>query len=415
MNSPVRAHRSVGGKPPFIVRGRGSHLTDADGRNYVDYVGSWGPLILGHAHPRVIDAVRHAAIDGTSFGAPTAAEVDLAEMIVDAVPSVEMVRCVSSGTEACMTAVRLARAFTKRDRVLKFAGGYHGHSDTFLVQAGSGSATLGQPDSAGVPESVAALTLVVPYNDAGAVEEAFRTHPRQIAAVIVEPVAANMGVVPPEPGFLEALRAITSRHGAVLIFDEVITGFRVALGGAQELYGVRPDLTCMGKIIGGGMPLAAVGGRREIMELLAPIGPVYQAGTLSGNPIAVAAGKATLAALMDGPHTYEALEQLGAELEAGLRHAIADAGRVAVVSRVGSLLTLFFSASPPRDFAGALLTDRVEFADFFRRMLQDGIYLPPSVFEAWFLSLAHDPVEIQRTVEAASRALHRLGDRPNDR
>ena len=406
VNSPVRAYGSVGGTPPVMVRGNGSHVFDADGNEYLDYVSSWGPLILGHAHPRIIDAVRAAALTGTTFGAPTTAEMELARLIVEAVPSVEMVRCVSSGTEACMTAVRLARAHTKRDRIVKFAGGYHGHADTFLVQAGSGSATLGQPDSAGVPKGTAELTLVAPYNDVAAVDALFQAYPGEIAAVIVEPVAANMGVVPPQPGFLESLRETTRRHGALLIFDEVITGFRVARGGAQELYGITPDLTCLGKIIGGGLPLAAVGGRRDIMELLAPLGPVYQAGTLSGNPLAVRAGIETVKALA-GPKVYDMLEDLSALLEEGLREATSITEAPVQINRVGSLLTVFFNAEPVEDFQGAMTTDRKEFSRFFHGMLDRGIYLPPSPFEAWFVSLSHTDEEITQTVKAARGALTR--------
>ena len=404
VNSPVRAYGSVGGTPPVILRGNGSHVFDADGNEYVDYVGSWGPLILGHAHPRIVNAIRIAALNGTTFGAPTTAELELAQLIVEAVPSVEMVRCVSSGTEACMTAIRLARAATGRDLILKFAGGYHGHADPFLVQAGSGSVTLGQPDSAGVPEQTAGLTLVAPYNNVAAVEALFQEHGGEIAAVIVEPVAANMGVVPPETDFLESLRRITEENSALLIFDEVITGFRVARGGAQELYGVQPDLTCLGKIVGGGMPLAAIGGRRSVMELLAPLGPVYQAGTLSGNPLAVAAGIETLKTLA-GSGTYATLEELGATLEQGLRKIVSQADVPTQINRVGSLLTVFFGLEAISNFDDAQGLDRSAFSRFFHAMLDRGIYLPPSPFEAWFVSLAHTEEEITQTLRAAQSAI----------
>ena len=405
VNSPVRAFKAVGGVPPVIARGDGSRVYDVDGNEYVDYVGSWGPLVLGHADRRVVGAVQAAATSGTTFGAPTAAERDLAELVVDTVPSADMVRCVSSGTEACMTALRLARGFTGRDLVLKFAGGYHGHADPFLVQAGSGSATLGRPDSAGVPDRTAELTLVAPYNNASAAEAMFDVHEREIAAIIVEPIAANMGVVPPADGYLEALREISDRHGAVLIFDEVITGFRVARGGAQELYGVTPDLTCLGKIMGGGLPLAAVCGRRELMELLAPTGPVYQAGTLSGNPLAIAAGIETLKVLGEMDDAYGRLDGLGALLEQGLTDAVNEAGIAARINRVGSLLTLFFTTEHVIDFATSKGGDSERFARFFNGMLDGGCALPPSAFEAWFISLAHSRDDIKLTIEAARAAL----------
>ena len=407
VSSPVRAYRAVGGEPLVIESGAGALITDVDGREYVDYVCSWGPLILGHAHPAVVEAVREAAGRGTSFGAPSEPEIALAERIVDAVPSVEMVRFVNSGTEATMSAIRLARAATGRDLLLKFEGCYHGHADGLLASAGSGIATLGLPDSPGVPAAAAAQTLVVPYNDLAATEAALAAHAGRVACVIVEPVAANMGVVPPAPEFLAGLRAACDRAGALLLFDEVITGFRLARGGAQERYGVRPDLTALGKVIGGGLPVGAYGGRRELMERVAPAGDVYQAGTLSGNPLAMAAGIATLDPLDDA--AYERLEQLGARLEAGLRDAITQLGGApgarASVARVGSALTLFFRESPPSDYAEARQSDTAAFARFHRAMLARGVHLPPSQFEAWFVSLAHDEALVDRTVEAAAGAL----------
>ena len=379
VNSPVRAYRAVGGQPPVLVRGQGARVWDADGREYVDYVSAYGPLILGHAHPVVVAAIEKAARAGGSFGVTHPDEVRLAELIQREMPALERLRFVNSGTEAAMSALRVARAATRRNLVLKFEGGYHGHSDGLLAKAGSGLATLGLPASAGVPEPVAAQTLVIPYNDLGAVEAAFAGHPERIAAVIVEPVAANVGVVPPEAGFLDGLRRLTHEHGALLVFDEVITGFRVAPGGAQQLYGVIPDLTVLGKIIGGGLPVGAYGGRADLMDLVAPVGPVYQAGTLSGHPVVMAAGIATLEQLDDA--LYAQLEEIGAELEAGLRKALPEAR----IARVGSLLTVFVA----------------DFPALFRRLRQGGILLPPSQFEAWFLSAAHGEEEVSRTLDAA--------------
>ena len=405
VNSPVRAWNAVGGHPRFIQRGRGAEVTDADGRTYVDFVASWGPLVLGHAHPRVVAAVSERAKLGTSFGAPTAQEVELARLLVDALPSMEQVRLVSSGTEATMTALRLARAATGRELIVKFAGCYHGHVDALLVSAGSGALTLGVPDSPGVPAALACLTLVAEFNDREGVKRLFRERGAEIAAVIVEPVVGNMGVVPPEPGFLELLREETRQAKSLLVFDEVITGFRLGWGGAQGRFGITPDLTCLGKIVGGGLPLAAFGGRRDLMERLAPVGPVYQAGTLSGNPLAVASGLATLATLRDTPGAYDRLEALGAAAEAGLREAATAAGVPCGVNRVGSMLTLFFGVEQVRDQASARRADTLRFARFFQGMLQAGIYLPPSQFEAMFVSLAHDEAHIDRLARAARRVL----------
>jgi glutamate-1-semialdehyde 2,1-aminomutase len=404
VNSPVRAYRAVGGTPPVISHGRGSKIYDVDGNEYVDYVCSWGPLVMGHAHPQVVEAVSRAAAKGTSFGAPTELETQLAEMVVDAVPSIEMLRFVSSGTEACMSAIRAARAFTGRDRIIKFDGCYHGHSDGLLVKAGSGGATFGVPDSAGVPEAYANLTLLADYNDAQSVERLLVEYPGEVAAVIVEPIAGNMGVVPPGPGFLESLRRLAKAHGAVLIFDEVISGFRASYGGAQALFGITPDLTCLGKIIGGGLPVAAYGGRREIMEVIAPLGPAYQAGTLSGNPLAMTAGIETLSLLRE-PGVYERLESLGGRLEDGLNRLATNTEERLFVSRAGSVLTLFFTRGPVTDNVSAATSDRDRFAVYFRKMLDQGIYLPPSQFEAMFVSLAHSDEEIDRTIEAAAVAL----------
>ena len=404
VNSPVRAFRGVGGEPFFVASAEGARLTDVDGRSYLDFVGSWGPLILGHAARPVVEAVTAAVSRGTSYGAPTPGEVDLAEMITAAYPSMEMVRLVSSGTEATMSAIRVARGATGRDVLLKFDGCYHGHADSLLVKAGSGGATFGIPDSAGVPESLARLTVTASFNDIAGVRAIFETRGREIAAVIVEPVAGNMGVVPPAPGFLEALRDLCTRHGAVLIFDEVITGFRLAFGGAQMKYGIRPDLTCLGKIIGGGLPVGAYGGSRDLMSRVSPLGPVYQAGTLSGNPLAVAAGLATLRALREGD-VYRRLDSLGAELERGLVAAAGKAGVPLTVNRVGSMLTGFFTDKPVTDYATAKRSDAARYGRFFHAMLARGVFLAPSQFEAAFVSLAHRDADIVAAAEAAAQSI----------
>jgi glutamate-1-semialdehyde 2,1-aminomutase len=403
VDSPVRAFRAVGGTPRFIAIGKGSSVWDVDSNRYIDYLGSWGPLIVGHAHPGVVAAVQEAAARGTSYGAPCEAELDLARLVKAAFPTIDLVRFVSSGTEATMTALRLARAYTQREKILKFDGGYHGHADGLLVQAGSGPLTLGTPDSPGVPAAAAAQTLSVPYNDLHAVRSAFEAHRGEIAALIVEPVAGNMGVVPPESGFLEHLRGLTREHGALLIFDEVITGFRIARGGAQEKYRVTPDLTCLGKVVGGGLPVGAYGGRREIMELIAPLGPVYQAGTLSGNPLAMAAGVATLRLLAE-PGVYDHLEALGRRLADGLASAARAAGVPYTANRVGSMLTGFFCSGPVLDYATAKLADTRRYATFFQAMLERGVYLAPSQFEAGFVSLAHTEADIDATIAAAQGA-----------
>lgn len=407
VNSPVRAFRAVGGDPLFITRGRGSKIFDADGHEYIDYVCSWGPLILGHLHPEVVAALQAELDLGTSYGAPTEAEVDLASQIVQAVPSVEKVRLTNSGTEATMSALRLARAFTGRDRIMKFAGCYHGHADALLVQAGSGSLTLGVPSSPGVPVQVSELTIVAPYNDLAAVNSIFARYGDEIAAVIVEPVAANMGVVPPHPDFLFGLRKLAQEAGIVLIFDEVITGFRLSLGGAQGFYNVKPDLTCFGKIIGGGLPVGAYGGRAEIMDMVAPEGPVYQAGTLSGNPLAVRAGLATLKQLHNAG-VYRDLAQKGKVLADGLRTAAANAGITVKINQVGSLLSLFFTNEDVCDLDSAIKCDPDSFRQFFRLMLDRGIYLPPSQYEALFISTAHTGEDLARTVTAAETAFKKI-------
>jgi glutamate-1-semialdehyde 2,1-aminomutase len=394
VNSPVRAFRGVGGVPRFMERGEGSRIFDADGNSYIDYVCSWGPLLLGHRPGVVVDALREVLASGTSFGAPTEREVEFAELISNAVPSMEMVRLVNSGTEATMSALRLARGFTGRDLTIKFEGCYHGHVDSLLVKAGSGMATLGIADTAGVPRGFAETTIALPFNSIAAVEQAFAQRGDQIAAVIVEPVVGNMGCVPPAPGFLEALRELTTRHGAVLIFDEVMTGFRVALGGAQQRFGIRPDLTTLGKIIGGGLPIAAYGGRADVMRKIAPLGPVYQAGTLSGNPLAVAAGLAMLRHLMAHPEIYDQLEARAAQLCAWTPPGV-------TINRVGAMFTFFFTADPVTDWESAKKCDTALFGRFFHFMLDRGVYLAPSQFEAGFVSAAHSEADIQNTVEAA--------------
>jgi glutamate-1-semialdehyde 2,1-aminomutase len=407
VNSPVRAFRAVGGTPVFVASGRGAHVQDVDGNDYLDFVCSWGPLILGHCHPEVMKALAAVLDTGTSFGASTAGEVALAEEITRAFPSVERVRLVNSGTEAILSAVRLARAATKRDRILKFEGCYHGHSDSLLVKAGSGVATLGLPDSPGVPQTLAELTITIPFNDLEALESAFTNHPEQLAAALVEPVVGNMGVVPPKPGFLERLRALTEQHGTVLIFDEVITGFRVAYGGAQQLYGVRADLTTLGKVIGGGLPVGAYGGKASLMELVAPSGPVYQAGTLSGNPLAVAAGARTLEVLRR-PGTYEQLEALGKRLGDGLLEQAKLAEVPLTVNRMGSMLTAFFNAGPVTDYPSAKASDAARFGRFFGELLDRGIYFPPSQFESLFVSTAHSEADIDRAVDIAGEVFREI-------
>ena len=397
VNSPVRAFRSVGGNPLFIARGQGSHIFDADGNEYIDYVGSWGPLLLGHRHPEIIAALERALSIGTSFGAPTEQEIELAEAIRDAVPSIEMVRLVNSGTEATMSAIRVARGFTGRDLIVKFEGCYHGAVDSLLVKAGSGLATLGIADTQGVPQAFCDTTIALPFNSPDAVEQAFRAHGDRIAAVIVEPVVGNMGCVPPLPGYLQVLREVTGRHGALLIIDEVMTGFRVAYGGAQQLYGVRPDLTTLGKVIGGGLPVGAYGGRKDIMSKVAPAGPIYQAGTLSGNPLAVAAGLAMLRHLKAHPGIYDQLEARAAALCAEIPPSV-------TVNRVGSMFTFFFTEGPVTDWESAKRSDTARFGRFFRAMLERGVYLAPSQFESAFVSAAHGEEDIRKTIAAAREA-----------
>jgi glutamate-1-semialdehyde 2,1-aminomutase len=407
VNSPVRACKSVGADPLFIQKAEGAVIVDADGNRYIDYIGSWGPMILGHNHPAVIKAISRVLARGTSFGAPTDLEVELADMVVAAVPAVEMVRMVNSGTEAAMSAIRLARGVTRRDLVVKFDGCYHGHADTLLVAAGSGVATLGIPGSPGIPQSIAGLTLSLPYNDSAGIEKVMREKGDKIAAVIVEPVAGNMGLVAPAAGFLETLRTLTAQYGAILIFDEVMTGFRVAYGGAQALYQITPDLSCFGKIIGGGLPVGAYGGRKEIMVHIAPQGPVYQAGTLSGNPLAMAAGIATLKQLQKKGF-YEKLEKKSARLTSGLAQAAAQAGIPAQVDHVGSMLGLFFCADPVKSFNDAKTCDLKRFATFYQGMRAEGVYIAPSQFEALFLSAAHTHAHIDATVRAAEKVLGRF-------
>jgi len=406
VDSPVRAFKSVGGTPLFVTRGRGARLTDVDGHEYIDYVMSWGPLIHGHAPKGLLKALTAAAARGTSFGAPTELETALAQRVATLMPSMERVRFVSSGTEAAMSAVRVARAATNRERIIKFEGCYHGHADSFLVQAGSGAMTLGVPTSPGVPKAVAADTLLARYNDLPSVERLADAHRDQIAALIVEPIAGNMGVVPPREGFLEGLRAICDRHGILLVFDEVISGFRAAAGGAQQLFGVRPDLTCLGKIIGGGLPVGAYGGRADVMDLVAPAGPVYQAGTLSGNPLAMTAGLWSLEEL--SPKLYRHLAKLGAHLADGLARAAREAGAPLQVNAFGSLVTPFFTSEPVRDLQGAMKADTTAYGKFFRGMLARGVYPPPSQFEAWFLSGAHTGQDVEKTVKAARAAMKEL-------
>lgn len=408
VNSPVRAFKAVGGGPLFIDRGRGSHIWDADGNEFIDYVGSWGPLILGHAHPLVVEAIRKAAERGTSFGATTEAEIELAEIIVKAVPSVETVRLVSSGTEAVMSAVRLARGFTGRDRIVKFEGGYHGHADALLAKAGSGVATFGLPDSAGIPKSMTADTIVLPYNNTDAIRRVFETMGKEIACVVIEPVAGNMGVVIPSPEYLQDLRELTHRYGVLLIFDEVISGFRLAYGGAQELYGVRPDMTTLGKIIGGGLPMGAYGGRAEIMDKIAPTGPVYQAGTLSGNPVAVAAGIQTLSILRD-EDPYDELEAKASRLADGIAESAGNCGIDLEINQIGSMMTAFFTQESVDDYATARTSDTEKYAGFFRAMLESGVYLAPSQFEAAFVSTAHTDEDISQTIEAAEKSMATIG------
>lgn len=404
VNSPVRAFKAVGLPPRFIRSGMGSKIVDEDGNTFIDYVGSWGPLIIGHAHPEVLEAVEFAMKSGTSFGAPTRREVEMARTIGDMVPSIEMVRLVNSGTEAAMSAIRLARGYTGRDRIIKFSGCYHGHSDSLLARAGSGAATFAIPDSLGVPRNVVDQTVVVPFNDLEAVRGQIEENPNRLAAVVVEPVAGNMGVVPPKEGFLRGLRDLCSRDGALLIFDEVITGFRVGPGGAQELYGIKPDLTCLGKIIGGGLPAAAFGGPRAIMEYLAPVGGVYQAGTLSGNPLAVAAGLATLKILKrDNP--YPQLERKAAALANGMNEILTRKSIPHTVNRVGSMLSLFFHPGPVTCYEEALQADKEAFRHFFGKMLDNGVYLAPSPFEAWFVSASHTDDDIERTLEAVQKSV----------
>jgi len=407
VNSPVRAFKSVGADPVFVNRAAGSHIYDVDGNDYIDYVGSWGPMILGHCHPDVVAAIKQTAESGCSFGAPTEMEITLAEMVIAAVPSIEMVRMVSSGTEATMSAIRLARGYTGRDKILKFSGCYHGHSDSLLVKAGSGAATFGVPDSPGVPQDFAKHTLTANYNNIDSVKALVSANSGQVACIIIEPIAGNMGTVPPKPGFLQALRDLCTREGIVLIFDEVMSGFRVAYGGAQEVYGVTPDMTTLGKIIGGGLPVGAFGGKKEIMSMLSPSGGIYQAGTLSGNPLAMSAGITTLKLLQE-PGFYDRLEEKGAYLADGLARAAAAAGYPVYSTRVGSMICTFFTGNEVHDWDSAAKCDTKAFATFFRAMLDEGIYLAPSQFETAFVSIAHTTGELDRTIAAAGRCFKLL-------
>ena len=404
VNSPVRAFRAVGGTPLFIRSARGAMLTDVDGRDYIDYVGSWGPMILGHARQEIISAIQEAAERGTSYGAPTELEVELAETVIAAVPSIEKLRLTSSGTEATMSALRLARGFTGRAKIVKFEGCYHGHSDSLLVRAGSGVLTLGIPGTPGIPDPLAALTRVVPYNDVPTLEQLLDKEGNDVACVILEPIAGNMGVVPPAKGYLQAVRDLTKKHGVLFICDEVMTGFRVHRGGAQALYGIEPDLSTFGKVIGGGLPVGAYGGRKDLMELIAPAGPIYQAGTLSGNPLAMRAGIATLE-LLDEPGAYERLESTSAKLAEGLRKVMKDAGLKTTLNRVGSMMTTFFTEFPVTDYATAATSDAKRYASFFHGMLERGVYLAPSQYEAGFVSLAHTEEDVEATVRAAKETL----------
>jgi len=407
VNSPVRAFRAVGGQPFFVNQAKGCRVTTVDGEELIDYVGTWGPAILGHAHPRIIKAVQDTAANGTSFGIPNPLEVTMAKLICAAVPSVQKVRMTNSGTEACMSAIRLARGFTKRDKIIKFDGCYHGHCDSLLVKAGSGALTFGHPDSAGVPAAFTQHTIVVPYNDVEAVKAVFAANPGQIAGIIVEPVPGNAGLYLPKPGYLEFLSQITTEDGALLIFDEVMTGFRLALGGAQQRFGITPDLSCFGKIIGGGLPVGAFGGRADIMDCLAPLGPVYQAGTLSGNPLAMAAGIANLEELQMGG-AYCQLEELGQQLEAGMKSAAKSAGVALTVNNCGSMFCGYFTGGPVWNLADAMHADRERFKKFFHGMLAGGVYLAPSQFEAGFISVAHTPADIEHTVQTAARVMQGL-------
>jgi glutamate-1-semialdehyde 2,1-aminomutase len=407
VNSPVRAFRAVGGHPFFVNKAKGAHVFDVDGNELVDYVGTWGPAILGHAHPKIIQAVQNAAGQGTSFGIPNPLEVEMARLVCSAVPGLGKVRMCNSGTEACMSAIRLARGFVRRDKIIKFDGCYHGHADSLLVKAGSGALTFGQPDSAGVPAAFTQHTIVVPFNEPEAVRAAFAANPQQIAGIIVEPVPGNAGLYLPKPGFLEFLRDITAADGALLIFDEVMTGFRLALGGAQGRFGIRPDLSCFGKIIGGGLPVGAFGGRAEIMDLLAPTGPVYQAGTLSGNPLAMAAGVAAIKEL-SSTNAYASLEEAGAALETGMKSAAQSAKIPAQFNRIGSMFCGYFTGQPVHNLADAMKSDRARFSKFFHGMLREGIYFAPSQFEAGFISTAHSAADIDKTVGAAARVMKSL-------